>query len=216
MIMIKDFHHNLLSQIKHLKHEIALHQEHVKFIERADLALTLSKAKLAYFDGKSITGIGTGNQRKPDYLGYSATDLALGEWKSSFEPPTTSSWRTVRGSDPEAFTRIREQVAGWEQNGLSKDLGGHIIIIEGQLADYATQIGISYELPWTATHMKFAYTVPLEQKDNVLNAFNEIEARLNKKYDFELFEGIVTITFIFKESAEPDNTADRQAMPASR
>jgi len=180
MKSIKDFHHDLLSKIEHHKHEITLHKEQVKFIEKADLAIALSKAKLAYFDGQSITGVGTGHQRKPDYLGYSPTDLALGEWKSSFEPPTTSSWRSVRQSDPEAFTQIRQQVAGREQNGLSKDIGGHIIIIEGQLADYATQIGSSYRLPWSANHIKFAYTIPLEQKDNVLAAFNEIESRLNK------------------------------------
>jgi len=214
MKSIKDFRNNLLSQIDHYKHEIAMQKGQVKFIEKADLAFTLSKAKLAYFDGESITGIGTGHQRKPDYLGYSPTDLALGEWKSSFEPPVTSSWRTVRESDPEAFTQMRQQVASWEQNGLSKDIGGHIIIIAGQLADYATQIGVSYELPWSATHTKFAYTVPLEQKANVLAAFNETETRLNKKYEFESFEGIVTITFIFQESAEPVNSADPKGRAA--
>ena len=209
MTSIKDFHQYSLSQIEQHKREIDWQRDQIKLLERADLAFTLSQAKLAYFDGQAITGIGTGHQRKPDYLGYSPTDLALGEWKSTFEPPTTSSWRTVRPTDPDEFTQTRQQVASWEQRGLSKDVGGHIIIIEGQLADYAEQIGRSYELPWSTSHTKFAYTVALGQKDNVAAAFDEIESRLQKKYDFESYEGAVTVTFVFEESAEPSGELER-------
>lgn len=214
MTSIKDYYRYLLSQFEHHKREIARQRAQIKLIEKADLAFTLSQARLAYFDGQAITGIGTGHQRKPDYLGYSPTDLALGEWKSTFEPPTTSSWRTVRESDPAEFTQTREQVAGWEQSGLSKDIGGHIIIIEGQLADYSRQIGRSYELPWARSHIKLAYTVSLKQKDNVVAAFNEIESRLQKRYTFESYLGGVTVTFVFEESAENLNLTGPEGLAA--
>jgi hypothetical protein len=199
MTAIVEIHRESLEQIQHHQGEIARLQEKIKLLERSDLAFTLSQAKLAYFHGEALRRIGTGHQRKPDYLGYSPTDLVLGEWKSTFEPPTTGSWRAVRPSDPAPFTQIRQQVATWEKNGLPRDVGGHIIIIQGQLADYAGQIGKSYELPWPATPTKLAYTVPLGQKANVESAFREIESRLRIRYDIEAHEGEITVTFVFQK-----------------
>jgi hypothetical protein len=52
---------------------------------------------------------------------------------------------------------------------VSPEVGGHEIIIKGQVPDYAANLGITYDLPVQISKgiIKGGYSVPFEQAENV-------------------------------------------------
>ena len=79
---------------------------------------------------------------------------------------------------------------------LDPQVGGHGIVIRGQIPDYVSNIGITYDLPVTAQSaiVKGGYTVPSQQARNV-------EAALSNcgkiKYQI-LNSGNGMVTYIFE------------------
>jgi len=121
---------------------------------------------------------------KPD--GYAANsktgNAVVVEIKSQKEPPTTACWRQIQPSDTECFKRVRQDIVQKESTGqISKDVGGHIIIINGQLEYYKEIISIGkVRLPSSAPKiapMKTAYVMPQEHRANVVAALKVIGRR---------------------------------------
>jgi hypothetical protein len=156
----------------------------------------LEKEGYTYYDGGILKGKTRGHARKPDYIAEKDDHIVIGETKAPAEPPTSSSWRRVRKTDSPEFSKVRREVAEREAAGqVSKEVGGHEIIIRGQLADYVKQIGKTYDLPAGAVGKKIrcAYTCPAEQLANVRAAMKN--SGISK---FECVDnGKGSITFIF-------------------
>jgi len=62
---------------------------------------------------------------------------------------------------------------------LDPDVGGHGIIIRGQIPDYVSNLGITYDLPAgiSGRTLKGGYSVPAEQGGNVVNALKNCGKR---------------------------------------
>lgn len=121
---------------------------------------------------------------KPD--GFAANsktgNAVVVEIKSPKEPPSTACWRQIQPSDTEGFKRVRQDIVEKESSGkLGKDVGGHIIIINGQLEYYKEIISLGkVRLPSTAPRiisMKTAYVLPQEHRANVITALRTIGRR---------------------------------------
>jgi hypothetical protein len=156
------------------------------FYLKAKEALTSKGYK--YFDGdKNIPGKGPQHRSKPDYVATKIGVIVIGEIKSPMEGPTSSSWRQPQNSDGNKFTKVRLEVAGRESSGkVSKDIGGHEIIIRGQIPDYLEKLGRTYDLPATiiASGKKLlGYTFPTYQKYNVDAAFVNCGKMIIEKID---------------------------------
>jgi len=106
-----------------------------------------------YFDGdKDIKGKSVAHRSRPDYVAIKGDDCVIGEIKSPDEPPTSGSWRQVQPNDSRDFAKVREDVKRREQSGkLNPEIGGHDIIIRGQIPDYVSKIGKTYDLPGSAS-----------------------------------------------------------------
>ena len=102
-----------------------------------------------YYDGdRDIPGKGRQHANKPDFIAVKDGKVYIGEIKSPAEGPKSGSWRQVQNSDTEEFAAVRMDVAKRERAGfLSPEIGGHEIIIRGQIADYVRKIGINFDLP---------------------------------------------------------------------
>jgi hypothetical protein len=124
-----------------------------------------------YFDGDAdIKGKTSRHRRKPDYIAVKDNLMVIGEIKSPDEPPSSASWRKKQSNDSEAFAKVRQDILDLESAGmLDPHVGGHGIIIRGQIPDYVSNIGITYDLPVAApgSKVKGGYTVPSEQAQNV-------------------------------------------------
>jgi hypothetical protein len=73
---------------------------------------------------------------------------------------------------------VRLDISQRESTGkVSKEIGGHEIIIRGQLPDYLGKLGKTYDSPVAVTSNKIllGYTFPTDQKDNVKRAFLNIQ-----------------------------------------
>lgn len=151
-----------------------------------------------YHDGdRDIRGKGRGHASKPDYVAVKGDTIIIGEIKSPSEPPTSSSWRQPQNSDTEDFKRVRLEVAGREKNGeVSKEVGGHEIVIRGQIPDYVAKLDETYDLPSGVRDggiMKGGYTVPSNEAGNV-----EMALKNCKKAGYEKIDtGNGSTTFIF-------------------
>jgi hypothetical protein len=59
---------------------------------------------------------------------------------------------------------VRQDIAEREKAGLIlPEIGGHKIIIRGQIADYVRKIGINFDLPESVSQnveIRMAYSVP--------------------------------------------------------
>jgi hypothetical protein len=118
---------------------------------------------------------------KPD--GFAANsktgNAVVVEIKSPKEPPETSSWRQIQPSDTEGFKRVRQEIVQKESTGeLTKKVGGHIIIINGQLEYYKEIISNGkVKLPSNApmiSSMRTAYVMPQEHRNDVITALRTI------------------------------------------
>jgi hypothetical protein len=149
-----------------------------------------------YFDGDSqIKGKSAAHRSKPDYVAVKDSNCIIGETKSPNEPPTSGSWRQVQPNDSKDFAKVRRNVKSRERSGfLDPEVGGHEIIIRGQIPDYISKIGKTYDLPPGASDKKIrgGYTVPSNQSDNVETALENC----GKDYG-KIDTGNGSVTYIF-------------------
>ena len=151
-----------------------------------------------YLDGdKAIKGKGRAHRRKPDYIAEKDNKVVIGETKSPDEPPTSSSWRHRQPNDSQEMANVRADVAASEKAGkLDPEVGGHEIIIRGQIPDYAKNIGKTYDMPVDAAGKKImgGYTVDASQGKNVEQALKNCGKKSYEKID----NGNGSITYVFK------------------
>ena len=150
-----------------------------------------------YYDGdKAIKGKGRAHRRKPDYIAEKNNKVVIGETKSPDEPPTSSSWRHRQPNDSQEMADVRADVAAREKAGkLDPEIGGHEIIIKGQIPDYSKNVGKTYDMPFDAARKKImgGYTVDASQGKNVEQALKNCGKRDYEKID----NGNGSITYIF-------------------
>jgi hypothetical protein len=147
-----------------------------EFYKKAEASL-ISKG-YHYYGEKDIRGKGPQHKSKPDYIAQKGQIIIIGEIKSPKEGPTSSSWRQPQNSDGEQFKSVRLDISQRESTGkVSKEIGGHEIIVRGQLPDYLGKLGKTYDSPVAVTSNKIllGYTFPTDQKDNVKRAFLNIQ-----------------------------------------
>lgn len=132
---------------------------------------SLVSAGYEYFDGdRDIKGKTHQHQRKPDFIASKNGEIVIGEIKSPSEPPTSSSWRRIQPNDSNEFAAVRQEVREREKEKIViTEVGGHEIIIRGQIPDYVSNLGVTYDLPVRVSRgiIKGGYSVPLEQAGNV-------------------------------------------------
>lgn len=167
-----------------------------KFYSKAEDALTARGYR--YFDGdKDIKGKGRQHANKPDYIAVKGNTVIIGEIKSPAESPKSSSWRQIQNSDTGEFKKVRMEVANREKAGLvSPEVGGHEIIIRGQITDYVRKIGINFDLPDSLSQnieIQIGYTFPASESKNVERALKNCRKIVHEKID----TGNGSTTFIF-------------------
>lgn len=151
-----------------------------------------------YFDGdRDIPGKGRQHANKPDFIAIKNGKVYIGEIKSPAEPPKSTSWRQIQNSDSDAFKKVRLDVAKREaKRELGKEIGGHEIIIRGQIADYVRKIGINFDLPSAVSQnvlIRMAYSIPKSEEQNVAKALVNCRNMVYEKVDTE--NGSVTYLF---------------------
>lgn len=151
-----------------------------------------------YYDGdRDIPGKGRQHANKPDFIAVKNNKAYIGEIKSPAEGPKSGSWRQVQSSDTEEFAAVRMDVAKREKAGLlSPEIGGHEIIILGQIADYVRKIGINFDLPESCSQkmeIMMAYSMPVSEAQNVEKAL----ANCGKKVHDKINAGNGSITYLF-------------------
>jgi hypothetical protein len=152
-----------------------------------------------FYDGdKDFVGKGPSHASKPDYIATKGRMSVIGEIKAPAESPTSSSWRQPQSSDGEAFKRVRLEVAQREVSGkVPKEIGGHEIIIMGQIPDYIEKNGKTYDLPSSIPdggRILAGYTFPLQERHNVEQALKNCRKAIHEKIDTS--NG--SVTFIFQ------------------
>jgi hypothetical protein len=159
---------------------------------------SLITAGYEYFDGEAdIKGKTSRHRWKPDYIAVKDDVVVIGEIKSPDEPPSSASWRKKQPNDSDAFAKVRQDILDLESAGmLDPDVGGHGIIIRGQIPDYVSNIGITYDLPVAAPGLKVkgGYTVSSDQAPNVEGALSNCG---KIKYQV-LNNGNGPVTYIFE------------------
>jgi hypothetical protein len=89
------------------------------------------------------------------------------------------------------------EVANREKAGLvPPEVGGHEIIIRGQIADYVRKIGVNFDLPQSLSQnmeIQMCYTFPSSESKNVERALKNCRKIVNEKID----TGNGSSTFIF-------------------
>jgi hypothetical protein len=151
-----------------------------------------------YYDGdRDIPGKGRQHANKPDFMAVKGSKVFIGEIKSPAEGPKSGSWRTIQNSDTEQFAAVRTDVLRREKAGLVlPEIGGHEIIICGQIADYVRKIGINYDLPASLSQnieIMMAYSMPVAEERNVEKALDNCKKKVHEKID----TGNGSITFLF-------------------
>ena len=151
-----------------------------------------------YYDGdRDIPGKGRQHANKPDFIAVKDGKLFIGEIKSPGEGPKSGSWRTIQKSDTEQFAAVRTDVAKREKAGLIlPEIGGHEIIINGQIADYVRKIGTNYDLPASLPkniEIMMAYSMPEAEAGNVEKALSNCKKKVHEKID----TGNGSVTYLF-------------------
>jgi hypothetical protein len=143
-----------------------------------------------------IPGKGRSHASKPDYIAAKGRALIIGEIKSPSEGPLTGSWRVPQHSDTKNFIIVRLDVEGREKAGIiSRESGGHEIIIRGQIPDYVRKIGLTFDIPAQfkcKNKMLGGYSIPLDQAKFVEEAFTNC----GKRY-IEMIVLNETVTYFF-------------------
>ena len=150
-----------------------------------------------YYDGdKAIKGKGRAHRRKPDYVAEKDDKIVIGETKSPDELPTSSSWRHRQPNDSQEMTSVRADVAAREKAGkLDPEVGGHEIIIRGQIPDYVKNMGNTYDMPVDAAGKKImgGYTIDASQAKNAEQALKNC-GKMNYE---KISNGNGSITYLF-------------------
>jgi hypothetical protein len=151
-----------------------------------------------YYDGdRDIPGKGRQHANKPDFIAVKGSKVYIGEIKSPAEGPKSGSWRQIQNSDTEEFKSVRNDVAKREKAGLVlPEIGGHEIIIRGQIADYVRKIGINFDLPASVPQnieIRMAYSMPESEEQNVGKALANCGKKVHEKID----TGNGSITYFF-------------------
>ena len=151
-----------------------------------------------YYDGdRDIPGKGKQHANKPDFIAVKDNKVYIGEIKSPAEGPKSGSWRQIQNSDTEEFMAVRMDVTKREKAGLVlPEIGGHEIIIDGQIADYVRKIGINFDLPKSVSQnaeIRMAYSMPESEERNVAKAL----ASCKKKVYEKINTGNGSITYLF-------------------
>ena len=137
---------------------------------------TFIEAGYEYYDGdQDIKGKTRQHRRRPDYIAVKDDQMIIGEIKSPKEQPTSSSWRQRQPKDSDEFAQVRQDILDLEQAGmLDPSVGGHGIIIRGQIPDYVAKIGVTFDLPVQEHRLKIkgGYSVPSSQAKNVKAALS--------------------------------------------
>lgn len=167
-----------------------------EFYSKAEDALT--EHGYQYYDGdRDIKGKGRQHANKPDYIATKGNTVIIGEIKSPAESPKSSSWRQQQNSDTEEFAAVRAEVTKREKAGLvSPEVGGHEIIIRGQIVDYVRKIGINFDLPASLSknaEIIMGYTFPKSEDKNVEQALKNCRKKVDEKIDTG--NGVVTYFF---------------------
>ncbi|MFH0926920.1 MAG: hypothetical protein V1872_15020 [bacterium] len=151
-----------------------------------------------FYNNKAIKGKSRSHASKPDYIAYKNNIIIIGEIKSHKEPPESSSWRQIQNSDTEEFKKVRVEIAKKEETGkLPTNIGGHEIIIRGQIPDYISKIGKTYDLPSDikeTNKMLGGYTFPSSQLKDVKTAFNNAHKKISEIIDTG--NGSISIIYI--------------------
>lgn len=151
-----------------------------------------------YYDGDTdISQKGRSHASKPDHIAIKDSVVIIGEIKSPSEPPTSGSWRQVQDSDTAAFKAVRREVATRENAGeVPREVGGHEIIIQGQIPDYVSKLNNTYDLPPRTPEggiIKGGYTIPSNEAGNVEKALKNCNKTSYEKLD----NGNGLTTYIF-------------------
>ena len=157
----------------------------------------LTASGYEYYDGDSIRGIGRQHNRKPDYIARKGGKILIGEIKSPSEPPSSPSWRQRQPNDSKEMAAVRADVLEREKAGrVDPQVGGHEIIIQGQIFDYASNMGRTYEMPFkmVGTEILGGYTVAAGQESNVEQALINCGKRSYEKIN----TGNGCVTYIFE------------------
>jgi len=151
-----------------------------------------------YFDGdRDIKVKGRQHANKPDFIAVKGNKVYIGEIKSPAESPKSSSWRQRQNSDTEEFANVRAEVTKREKEGqVSQEVGGHEIIIRGQIVDYVRKIGINFDLPASVSpksEIMMSYSMPKSEERNVEQAFKNCRIKVQEKID----TGNGAVTYFF-------------------
>ncbi len=163
----------------------------------------LSKGYKFHSENK-ICGRGRSHLSKPDYIAEKDCIVVIGEVKSPKEGPKSSSWRQTQKSDTENYKIVRTEVYEQEKTGkLPKEVGGHEIIIRGQIPDYVKKINQTFYLPDGLNEnadIKGGYSFPSSETVNVEKAFNNCGIKVYEKIDTG--NGTTTIIYILESGPE--------------
>lgn len=166
-----------------------------EFYKKAEEAL--KRSGYQYYGEKDIVGIGSGHSSKPDYIAVKDGIVIIGEIKSPKEGPKSAMWRQIQKGDSEEFKVVRLDVARREETGeLPREVGGHEIIIRGQIPDYINKRGKTYNFPTpvrNGARIISGYTFPDYERRNVEQALNNC----GKKIHAVINTGNNSITIIF-------------------
>ncbi|MGO8988805.1 MAG: hypothetical protein ACLQGU_08310 [bacterium] len=179
---------------KSFREKIAMIEGKGEFYGKAEEAL---KSKgYQYYGEKDIIGIGSAHSSKPDYIAVKGNIVVIGEIKSPREGPKSAMWRQVQRGDSEEFKAVRLDVSKREETGkLPREVGGHEIIIRGQIPDYVRKLNKTYNPPIELDNKKIilGYSFPPEQSSNVDKAFKHYGKSVFQKID----AGNGVITYLF-------------------
>lgn len=167
-----------------------------EFYSKTEEALT-SKGYLCFNGDRDIKGKGRQHANKPDFIAVKGNKIYIGEIKSPAESPKSRSWRQKQNSDTEEFASVRAEVAKREKEGqISQEVGGHEIIVRGQIADYVRKIGINFDLPASVSlksDIMMSYSMPKSEEHNVEQAFRNCRIKVQEKID----TGNSAVTYFF-------------------
>ena len=143
----------------------------------------LESKGVRYYAEEELKGVGPGF-RKPDFVALKGDWFLVGEIKSPAESPCSSSWRTEQPYDSESMRLVRRLVRIMEEKmGLSRKIGGHAIIMLGQIPEYIMLREKKWRLPESVEGKEIlgAYAFPARWQKQVEEAVRIFEVEVLQK-----------------------------------
>lgn len=140
----------------------------------------LESEDFIYFAEEDIRGVGRG-PRKPDFVALKGNWFLIGEIKSPAESPLLPSWRSEQPYDSENMRIVRRRVQEMERKGrVSPGVGGHTIIIMGQIPEYIMLMGKKWLPPEPVEGKEIlgAYAFPAQWQKQVEEAVRFFEIKV--------------------------------------